>query len=403
MEAYGIKIQLPGDNKILTLCEVQFFSPNKPDEYHLFVPNTPAPGDAWQSSGDNGGEAARAVDGEPTKDRWNVGGVNSCIETDNQRDPWWKYSLGAQAENISKIRITNRNESNKWNLLNGENINGGDNAQGFNVYLCPVEMSTDYCGTNDDDWVLVTQNGLEHSTFLVPDGEQVEVRFAAHLTTRDAYGIKIELPGPGRILTICEVEVMVLDEKCPTDFAVVTQSFLFSLGTGGRRLSRFSNAAGRRLETPSGATLMADEAVIHYIKAMLVEALNGMMVDGGQITASQITITGITVTETDGNVDLKVTYTVTGPTEQVNEVADIAKEQPEALANALQNVATAASTDVSNDGTNTVDNGGSPLEQYGLTVTSVSDINSEGVKTKPDPATPMPLNTIAEEIIEKES
>ncbi len=91
-----VRIELPGDKRILTLAEVEVISGGK---------NIAPTGKATQSSTNGNAVAARAIDGNKDPD-WGKGGQT---HTDNAgtKLPWWELDLG-QAQNIEKIGVWNR-------------------------------------------------------------------------------------------------------------------------------------------------------------------------------------------------------------------------------------------------------------------------------------------------------
>ncbi len=91
-----VRIELPGDKRILTLAEVEVFSGGK---------NVARGAKATQSSTNKGGEASKGVDGNKDPD-WSKGGLT---HTDNKgtTNPWWEADLG-QPVDVEKIQIGNR-------------------------------------------------------------------------------------------------------------------------------------------------------------------------------------------------------------------------------------------------------------------------------------------------------
>ncbi|MCA9086398.1 MAG: ThuA domain-containing protein, partial [Planctomycetaceae bacterium] len=94
--AQYVRIELPGDRRILTLAEVEVFSGGK---------NIAPQGKATQSSNNSGGVASRGIDGNKDPD-W---GKNGQTHTNNsgEKNPWWELDLGKPTD-IEKIGIWNR-------------------------------------------------------------------------------------------------------------------------------------------------------------------------------------------------------------------------------------------------------------------------------------------------------
>ena len=90
-----VRVELPGDKRILTLAEVEVFSGGK---------NIARAGKATQSS-DGGGVASRGIDGNKSPD-WGKGGQTHTINA-GTTNPWWELELG-QAADIEKVGIWNR-------------------------------------------------------------------------------------------------------------------------------------------------------------------------------------------------------------------------------------------------------------------------------------------------------
>ncbi len=91
-----VRIELPGDKRILTLAEVEVFSAGK---------NIAAGGKATQSSTNGSGVAAKAVDGNKDSD-WNKGGQTHTTNS-GSTNPWWELDLG-QPMDVEKVNVWNR-------------------------------------------------------------------------------------------------------------------------------------------------------------------------------------------------------------------------------------------------------------------------------------------------------
>lgn len=91
-----VRIELPGDKRILTLAEVEVFSEGK---------NISKSGKATQSSTNGNAVASRAIDGNKDPDY----SKNGQTHTTNagEKNPWWELDLG-QAVKIEKVGIWNR-------------------------------------------------------------------------------------------------------------------------------------------------------------------------------------------------------------------------------------------------------------------------------------------------------
>jgi putative membrane-bound dehydrogenase-like protein len=90
-----VRVELPGDKRILTLAEVEAFSGGK---------NIARVGKAKQSSEGPGGPE-RGIDGNKDSD-WGKGGQTHTSNA-GTTNPWWELDLGA-AQDIEKVGIWNR-------------------------------------------------------------------------------------------------------------------------------------------------------------------------------------------------------------------------------------------------------------------------------------------------------
>ena len=90
-----VRVELPGDKRVLTLAEVEVFAGGK---------NVARTGKARQSS-EGPGAPERGIDGNKSSD-WGSGGQT---HTDNKgtANPWWELDLGA-AQDIEKVAVWNR-------------------------------------------------------------------------------------------------------------------------------------------------------------------------------------------------------------------------------------------------------------------------------------------------------
>lgn len=93
-----VKVSIPGENRILSLAEVQVYQTGDGTVLHLT-------GKATQSSIGSGGNPERAIDDNTTQ----TYGGNSVTHTNDEKDPWWLLDLGAEKD-IGRIKIWNRAE-----------------------------------------------------------------------------------------------------------------------------------------------------------------------------------------------------------------------------------------------------------------------------------------------------
>ena len=91
-----VRIELPGDKRILTLAEVEVISGGK---------NVARGGKATQSSTNGSGTAEKAIDGNKSPD-WGKGGQTHTTNSGSTQ-PWWELDLGS-AVDVEKIGVWNR-------------------------------------------------------------------------------------------------------------------------------------------------------------------------------------------------------------------------------------------------------------------------------------------------------
>ena len=95
-KARYLRIEIPGDNKILTLNEVEIISSGK---------NIAPKGKASQSSVGAGGVASRAIDGNKNPD-YNKGG-QTHTDGFGSTNPWWEIDLGGEYA-VDEVEVWNR-------------------------------------------------------------------------------------------------------------------------------------------------------------------------------------------------------------------------------------------------------------------------------------------------------
>src|SRR5262249_6712211 len=101
-----VRIELPGRQRTLTLAEVEVFSDGQ---------NIAREGKASQRNTANGGDAARAIDGNKSG-AWGAGGQTHSQE--NTPNPFWEVDLGSERP-IESVIIYNRTDEGLGSRLNG--------------------------------------------------------------------------------------------------------------------------------------------------------------------------------------------------------------------------------------------------------------------------------------------
>ncbi|MFV0446556.1 MAG: DUF1553 domain-containing protein [Planctomycetaceae bacterium] len=106
LPARFVRIELPGQERMVSLAEVQVFSG---------VENVARAGKATQSSTDYGGPPELAIDGNTNGD---YNAAKSTTHTAVSTDPWWEIDLG-QLRLLDRLVIWNRTDGKLQSRLNG--------------------------------------------------------------------------------------------------------------------------------------------------------------------------------------------------------------------------------------------------------------------------------------------
>ncbi|KAI9515357.1 hypothetical protein NQZ68_026090 [Dissostichus eleginoides] len=169
VEGRYVTVRIPGNGKVLTLCEVEVYGYHAPTGENLAIQ-----GKATQSSMYQAYDADRAIDGGRDS-KWNGG---SCSVTTWEKNPWWRLTL-SKTHKVFSVKITNRNE--RHERLNGAEIHIGD--------------SLVHNGAYNPRFALITS---------IPAGHTVEFKVPNGMDGRYVY---IGIAGRKEYLTLCEVEV----------------------------------------------------------------------------------------------------------------------------------------------------------------------------------------------------
>lgn len=122
-------ITIPGQNKILTLCEVEAFE-NLPYQQLKAV-------SATQSSSPYGktGDAKNAINGDK-QCSWTYNELtNSLTHTDSQKNAWWNADLGS-VKTVQAVTTYNRADCCQ-ERLNGYEVRVGNDPNPLNNPACP--------------------------------------------------------------------------------------------------------------------------------------------------------------------------------------------------------------------------------------------------------------------------
>ncbi len=140
-----VRIELPGQEKILSLAEVQVFSGGS---------NVATSGQASQSSTASAGPAKLAIDGKTNGD---YAKAKSTTHTENSSDPWWEVDLKF-AQPIDRLAV--------WNRTDGS----PERLNGFRILLLD--------GKREVIWRQQEQPTPTPSVELYPDGSR-SIAFAS--------------------------------------------------------------------------------------------------------------------------------------------------------------------------------------------------------------------------------
>ncbi|KAL3064835.1 hypothetical protein OYC64_000962 [Pagothenia borchgrevinki] len=169
VEGRYVTVRIPGNGKVLTLCEVEVYGYHAPTGENLAIE-----GKAAQSSVYQANNAYNAIDGSRAS-KFDDG---SCSHTLHDLNPWWRLTL-SKTHKVFSVKITNRKEAHL--RLNGAEIRIGDSL-GNNG------------GANPRFAVITSMQAGQTVEFKVPNG-------------MDGRYVYIGIPGRKEWLTLCEVEV----------------------------------------------------------------------------------------------------------------------------------------------------------------------------------------------------
>ncbi|KAL1272095.1 hypothetical protein QQF64_031111 [Cirrhinus molitorella] len=164
MEGRYVNLIIPGDWKVLTLCEVEV--------YGYLAENLAVDGAATQSSTSADWFAEKAID------RGLQQLYTGCSSTLNEMNPWWRLDL-RQIYRINRVVVTNRNDC-CAERINGAEIRVGNSLEnnGSNNPICAVIPA-------------------------IPAGES----YSYSCGGMEGRYINLIIPGDMKMLTLCEVKV----------------------------------------------------------------------------------------------------------------------------------------------------------------------------------------------------
>ncbi|XP_050970356.1 uncharacterized protein LOC127167962 [Labeo rohita] len=169
-----VNIFLPGNDEILTLCEVEVFAEKDIPLYTCGPRNIAFGGKAAQSTTYPEGAAQNAIDGK----RQSILARRSCSVTNGDKDPWWRVDL-LDVYRVTRVIITNRGDCCEKRI------------EGIQIR---IGNSLENNGNN---------NELAATVGPIPLGDTKTFEFKP---IKGQY-VNLFLPGRNEFLTLCEVEV----------------------------------------------------------------------------------------------------------------------------------------------------------------------------------------------------
>ncbi|XP_042615342.1 fucolectin-7-like isoform X1 [Cyprinus carpio] len=170
-----VNIFLPGNDEILTLCEVEVFAEKDKPLYTCVPRNLALGGKAVQSTTYSSfGAAQNAIDGN----RQSIHALGSCSVTNGDKDPWWRVDL-LGIYRVTRVSITNRGDCCEKRI------------EGIQIR---IGNSLENNGNN---------NQLAATVGPIPLGDTKTFEFKP---VSGRY-VNLIVPGRNEYLTLCEVEV----------------------------------------------------------------------------------------------------------------------------------------------------------------------------------------------------
>ncbi|KAK7138549.1 hypothetical protein R3I93_015859 [Phoxinus phoxinus] len=204
-----VNIFLPGNDEILTLCEVEVMAVMDTPSYICGPRNLALGAKAVQSTTYAQTVAQNAVDGNKNS----IFSLGSCSATNGDRDPWWRVDL-VVVYKVTRVSITNRGDG------VAERINGAQ---------IRIGNSLDNNGNN---------NELAATVVSIPAGVTKTFMFKPI----NGQYVNIYIPGRNEYLTLCEVEVFA--EKYTSTYNCVPRNL--ALGATAVQSSTYSGLGAER-------------------------------------------------------------------------------------------------------------------------------------------------------------
>ncbi|XP_042584245.1 fucolectin-5-like [Cyprinus carpio] len=170
-----VNIFLPGNDEILTLCEVEVFAEEDKPLYICVPRNLALGGKAVQSTTFTDSQNAKNANNHKMN---SIHALGSCSMTNGDKDPWWRVDL-LNVYRITRVSITNRGDCCEKRI------------EGIQIR---IGNSLENNGNN---------NQLAATVGPIPLGDTKTFEFKP---VSGRY-VNLFLPGRNEYLTLCEVEV----------------------------------------------------------------------------------------------------------------------------------------------------------------------------------------------------
>jgi len=247
-EVRFIRIDLPGDGKILSLAEVEIFSGDE---------NVGTQGKATQSSVGSNGAPERAIDG-------NTSGVyeeNTVTHTATEANPWWEVDLGA-VKSVDKVVLYNRNTA--MERINGAIVRGlaEDRSEQFSVEVASVSTLGLALVTNTDLPVSSAGPNVDPAAVIAaqaPFYPQTVCVLSGKALTAEEPGV--EFVAGGRLFRTCCTNCQAKVEADPGTYATKLDEALVALQLASYPLETCT-ITGKPLEEGSPHVLVDSTRVV---------------------------------------------------------------------------------------------------------------------------------------------
>lgn len=226
MKGQFVRISLKGNNKILSLAEVQVFQGED---------NLASQGKASQSTTDFGGPPELAIDGNTNG---HFSEAKSTTHTAISSNPWWELDLG-KPQSIDRIAIWNRTDDNIQNRLNGAMIELLDSDRKV-VWSETLNPAPEVSVTYELDGSQTIQFGSAHADFS-QSGLHASNLIKKDQKKSDGWGIAPHV-GESHQLTLFAASTVQIPAGSRLSVELIHESELQNAKLGAFRLSSTSDS-----------------------------------------------------------------------------------------------------------------------------------------------------------------